>query len=78
MRLYLDKATLVWNGNAVSGQAALGEFFESLPSSEFSIQTLDCQPVHGLWKEANTIFPYRTGNPGPDHAAGGDGRTGEV
>ncbi|XP_010892644.1 NTF2-related export protein 2 isoform X2 [Esox lucius] len=31
-RLYLDKATLVWNGNAVSGQAALGEFFESLPS----------------------------------------------
>uniref|UniRef100_A0A3Q3WT03 NTF2-related export protein n=1 Tax=Mola mola TaxID=94237 RepID=A0A3Q3WT03_MOLML len=33
-RLYLDKATLVWNGNAVSGQEALGEFFESLPSSD--------------------------------------------
>lgn len=46
-RLYLDKATLVWNGNAVSGQDALGEFFESLPSSEFQVQTLDCQPVHG-------------------------------
>lgn len=46
-RLYLDKATLVWNGNAVSGQDALGEFFETLPSSEFQVQTLDCQPVHG-------------------------------
>lgn len=46
-RLYLDKATLVWNGNAVSGHDALGEFFESLPSSEFQVQTLDCQPVHG-------------------------------
>lgn len=47
-RLYLDKATLVWNGNAVTGQDALGEFFESLPSSEFQVHTLDCQPVHGM------------------------------
>lgn len=46
-RLYMDKATLVWNGTAVSGQDALSEFFESLPSSEFQVQTLDCQPVHG-------------------------------
>ncbi|TRZ00965.1 hypothetical protein DNTS_021542 [Danionella cerebrum] len=36
-RLYLDKATLVWNGNAVSGQKDLEEFFESLPSSEFQV-----------------------------------------
>ncbi len=47
-RLYLDKATLVWNGNAVTGHDALGEFFESLPSSEFQVQSLDCQPVHGM------------------------------
>ncbi|XP_061757702.1 NTF2-related export protein 2 [Nerophis ophidion] len=45
-RLYLDKATLVWNGNTVSGLDALGEFFEALPSSEFQVHTLDCQPVH--------------------------------
>uniref|UniRef100_A0A673G903 NTF2-related export protein n=1 Tax=Sinocyclocheilus rhinocerous TaxID=307959 RepID=A0A673G903_9TELE len=45
-RLYLDKATLVWNGNAVTGHDALSEFFESLPSSEFQVQSLDCQPVH--------------------------------
>nr|ACO13337.1 NTF2-related export protein 2 [Esox lucius] len=55
-RLYLDKATLVWNGNAVSGQAALGEFFESLPSSEFSVQTLDCQPVHELATQGQTTL----------------------
>lgn len=46
-KLYLDKATLVWNGNAVSGQAALAEFFEMLPSSDFQVTTFDCQPVHG-------------------------------
>lgn len=46
-RLYLDKATLVWNGNAVSGQEELNKFFEMLPSSEFQVNMLDCQPVHG-------------------------------
>uniref|UniRef100_A0A4W5LJG9 NTF2-related export protein n=1 Tax=Hucho hucho TaxID=62062 RepID=A0A4W5LJG9_9TELE len=56
IRLYLDKATLVWNGNAVSGQAALGDFFESLPSSEFSVQTLDCQPVHEQATQGQTTL----------------------
>ncbi|XP_077164428.1 NTF2-related export protein 2 [Paroedura picta] len=45
-RLYLDKATLIWNGNAVSGQEALADFFEMLPSSEFQVTLFDCQPVH--------------------------------
>ncbi|KAM9274529.1 NTF2-related export protein 2 isoform 4-T4 [Morus bassanus] len=47
-RLYLEKATLVWNGNAVSGQEELNKFFEMLPSSEFQVNVLDCQPVHGM------------------------------
>ncbi|KAG7464953.1 hypothetical protein MATL_G00171110, partial [Megalops atlanticus] len=55
-RLYLDKATLVWNGNAVSGQDALGEFFESLPSSEFQVHTLDCQPVHEQATQGQTTL----------------------
>uniref|UniRef100_A0A8C5P5H8 NTF2-related export protein n=1 Tax=Jaculus jaculus TaxID=51337 RepID=A0A8C5P5H8_JACJA len=38
-RLYLDKATLIWNGNVVKGLEALNNFFEMLPSSDF-------QPVH--------------------------------
>lgn len=46
-RLYTDDATLVWNGNAVSGQEALAKFFEMLPSSDFQVNTFDCQPVHG-------------------------------
>ncbi|XP_025026280.1 NTF2-related export protein 2 isoform X2 [Python bivittatus] len=45
-RLYTDDATLVWNGNAISGQDALAKFFEMLPSSEFQVNTFDCQPVH--------------------------------
>ncbi|MEQ2189518.1 NTF2- export protein 2 [Goodea atripinnis] len=60
-RLYLDKATLVWNGNAVSGQDALGEFFESLPSSEFQLLTLDCQPVHGQWSTLHQTAISRSG-----------------
>ncbi|XP_039768331.1 NTF2-related export protein 2 isoform X1 [Ornithorhynchus anatinus] len=57
-RLYLDKATLVWNGNAISGQEALSEFFEMLPSSEFQINTLDCQPVHV--SQYNSCFIHPT------------------
>ncbi|ETE64805.1 NTF2-related export protein 2 [Ophiophagus hannah] len=45
-RLYTDDATLVWNGNAVSGQEALAKFFEMLPSSDFQVNSYDCQPVH--------------------------------
>ncbi|KAK2493593.1 hypothetical protein MC885_016156 [Smutsia gigantea] len=44
--LYLDKASLIWNGNAVTGLAALSHFFDTLPSSQFQVNTLDCQPVH--------------------------------
>ncbi|KFO24063.1 NTF2-related export protein 2 isoform X1 [Fukomys damarensis] len=46
IRLYLNEATLVWNGNVVTGLDALNKFFEMLPSSEFQINMLDCQPVH--------------------------------
>ncbi|KAM7320699.1 hypothetical protein ACRRTK_019952 [Alexandromys fortis] len=40
-RLYMGTATLVWNGNAVTGQESLNEFFELLPSSEFQINVVD-------------------------------------
>ncbi|XP_073455473.1 NTF2-related export protein 2 [Aquarana catesbeiana] len=45
-KLYMDTATLVWNGNPISGQEALIEFFDMLPSSEFQVNMFDCQPVH--------------------------------
>ncbi|XP_051824766.1 NTF2-related export protein 2-like isoform X1 [Antechinus flavipes] len=53
-RLYLDTATLVWNGNAISGLNALNEFFETLPSSEFQINVVDCQPVHEQATQSQT------------------------
>lgn len=31
----------------MSGQEELNKFFEMLPSSEFQVNVLDCQPVHG-------------------------------
>ncbi|XP_053555122.1 NTF2-related export protein 2 isoform X2 [Bombina bombina] len=46
IKLYMDTATLVWNGNPISGQNDLIEFFEMLPSSEFHVNMLDCHPVH--------------------------------
>uniref|UniRef100_A0A8D2HNQ8 NTF2 domain-containing protein n=1 Tax=Urocitellus parryii TaxID=9999 RepID=A0A8D2HNQ8_UROPR len=45
-RLYLDKATLIWDGNVVTGIDALNNFFEMLPSSEFQVNMLDCHQVH--------------------------------
>ncbi|XP_072482848.1 NTF2-related export protein 2 [Notamacropus eugenii] len=45
-RLYLDTATLLWNGNVVNGQENLIKFFDALPASEFQINVVDCQPVH--------------------------------
>ncbi|XP_075999532.1 NTF2-related export protein 2 isoform X2 [Genypterus blacodes] len=59
-RLYLDKATLVWNGNTVSGQDALAEFFEALPSSEFQVYTLDCQQVHEQATQGQTTLLVAT------------------
>ncbi|XP_051033984.1 NTF2-related export protein 2 [Phodopus roborovskii] len=53
-RLYLDKATLIWNGNVVTGLEALTKFFEMLPSSEFQINMLDCQPVHEQATQSQT------------------------
>ncbi|XP_036349929.2 NTF2-related export protein 2-like [Ochotona princeps] len=45
-RLYLHKATLIWNGNAITGLDSLTNFFDMLPSSQFQVNMLDCQPVH--------------------------------
>ncbi|XP_063793367.1 NTF2-related export protein 2 isoform X2 [Pseudophryne corroboree] len=45
-KLYRDTATLVWNGSPVAGQEALIKFFDMLPTSEFQVNMIDCQPVH--------------------------------
>ncbi|CAL1538214.1 unnamed protein product [Lymnaea stagnalis] len=44
-KIYQDKATVVWNGNAVSGTEEITKFFDSLPQSEFVTEGMDTQPI---------------------------------
>ncbi|XP_069130823.1 NTF2-related export protein 2-like isoform X3 [Argopecten irradians] len=44
-KLYMDSATLIWNGTTVNGLEKILKFFETLPTSEHSIDSLDCQPL---------------------------------
>lgn len=44
-RLYLDTGLLVWNGNEAVGSEKIQKYYQDLPSSEHSIQTLDAQPI---------------------------------
>ncbi|XP_025087109.1 NTF2-related export protein 2-like isoform X2 [Pomacea canaliculata] len=43
--LYMDTATLLWNGNAISNKDAILKFLEDLPTSEHTLTTLDSQPL---------------------------------
>jgi len=45
-QMYNARATAVWNGNAMEGQQAIGEFLMELPKSEFRIKSLDAQHVN--------------------------------
>ncbi|XP_068719163.1 NTF2-related export protein 1-like [Montipora capricornis] len=45
-KLYSSDTTIVWNGNVVKGGSeVVTEFFNSLPATEHTLHTLDCQPV---------------------------------
>ncbi|KAK0180719.1 hypothetical protein PV327_003075 [Microctonus hyperodae] len=46
-RLYLDTATLIWNGNDYHGKEQIQKFWVDLPISHHFISTLDAQPVTG-------------------------------
>ncbi|KFM75991.1 NTF2-related export protein 2, partial [Stegodyphus mimosarum] len=43
--LYLDSATLVWNGNPYVGKENINKFYESLPISNSDIRAVDAQPI---------------------------------
>ncbi|XP_030066102.1 NTF2-related export protein 2 [Microcaecilia unicolor] len=60
IKQYQEKATLVWNGNVVSGQEAVKEFFEMLPPSEFQVTVFDCQPVHEQVTQGQTTMLIMT------------------
>lgn len=44
-KLYLDTATIVWNGNAVKGLDEIIKFYDTLPTTEHNLDSLDCQPL---------------------------------
>ncbi|XP_048773993.1 NTF2-related export protein 2-like isoform X2 [Ostrea edulis] len=44
-KLYLDTATMVWNGNGLSGLDNIQKYLEGLPVSEHRMESLDCQPL---------------------------------
>ncbi|VDK18400.1 unnamed protein product [Anisakis simplex] len=41
--LYTDSATLLWNGNLIQGIDNIAQFWESVPNTEHSISSLNCQ-----------------------------------
>ncbi|XP_052720887.1 NTF2-related export protein 2-like isoform X2 [Crassostrea angulata] len=44
-KLYLDTATMVWNGNGLSGLENIQKYLEGLPVTEHRMESLDCQPI---------------------------------
>jgi hypothetical protein len=45
IRFYQDQSIVLWNGNPLKGVPVLTEWFKSLPSSEHTIESLDCHPI---------------------------------
>lgn len=41
-------ATLIWNGNSVTGLDDIIKFYESLPPTETTLMTVDAQPILDL------------------------------
>lgn len=44
-KLYLDTGLFVWNGNNNAGKDSIKKFYEGLPPTEHTMQTLDSQPI---------------------------------
>lgn len=44
-KIYQDEATLVWNGNPYKGNAEIVKFFNTLPTSDHTVEAMDTQPL---------------------------------
>ncbi|XP_011858193.1 PREDICTED: NTF2-related export protein-like isoform X1 [Vollenhovia emeryi] len=60
-RMYMDSATLIWNGNGVSGKDDIQKFWTDFPTSEHTIQTLDAQPITGPEVATQLTFLVKIG-----------------
>jgi len=43
--IYRDNSVVVWNGHAILGVKAILEFFKTIPPSQHSCESMDCQPI---------------------------------
>jgi len=46
-KMYQEQAQIVWNGNPFNGREKIVEFFNTLPSSQHTVEGMDTQPVMG-------------------------------
>ncbi|XP_060822581.1 NTF2-related export protein [Bombus pascuorum] len=60
-RLYLDTATLIWNGNGIEGKDNIQKFWTDLLPSDHSILTLDAQPIMGPEMADQLTFLVKVG-----------------
>ena len=62
----MDTATMVWNGNPLEGGEAIIKFLDQLPTSEHTIDSLDCQPIPGTIRKSlnktNTRYDHKNGS----------------
>ncbi|XP_061942410.1 NTF2-related export protein isoform X5 [Apis cerana] len=63
-RLYLDTATLIWNGNGIEGKDNIQKFWTDLPPSDHSVFTLDAQPITGPEVADQLTFLVKVGGNG--------------
>ena len=47
-KLYMDTATMIWNGNAVAGKDAILKFHEDIPECTHVVDGYDAQPVASM------------------------------
>ncbi|ALC43441.1 Nxt1 [Drosophila busckii] len=60
-RLYIDSATLSWNGNGAKGREIIERFFLELPQSQHQMTTLDAQPILDGAVGSQTTYLIMTG-----------------
>jgi hypothetical protein len=60
-KLYLDTASLTWDGTTISGQDNILKFHEGLPASEHTIDGFDAQPLNNMATGDHSTFLVMAG-----------------
>ncbi|XP_064478695.1 NTF2-related export protein 2-like [Ornithodoros turicata] len=54
--LFLENATVLWNGNVFNNKADIGKFYESLPACEAQLICVDSQPIWNEFVQGQTTI----------------------